>query len=120
MANKNYTLQGGIIQALSTWNKWNGYSMDYQGKKKLIFSLSDPKSCIAKGAPIRIHIEPKRHCKNWDFEISGSFADRNCTITDCTGTIVGQVYHPYFFIYLHNPLHAYNCTSELASYIYFI
>uniref|UniRef100_A0A0E0DEU2 Uncharacterized protein n=1 Tax=Oryza meridionalis TaxID=40149 RepID=A0A0E0DEU2_9ORYZ len=83
--------KGGIIQALSTWNKWNGYSMDYQGKKKLIFSLSDPKSFIAKGAPIRIHIEPKRHCKNWDFEISGSFADRNCTITDCTGTIVGQM-----------------------------
>lgn len=84
-------LQGGIVQALSTRNKWNGYSMDYQGKNKLVFSLTDPKSCIAKGAPIRIHIEPKRHCKNWDFEISGSFGDRDCTIIDCTGKIVAQM-----------------------------
>uniref|UniRef100_A0A0D9W5I6 Protein LURP-one-related 6 n=1 Tax=Leersia perrieri TaxID=77586 RepID=A0A0D9W5I6_9ORYZ len=83
--------KGGIVQALSTCNKWNGYSMDYQGKDKLVFSLTDPKSCITKGAPIRIHIEPKRHCKNWDFEIRGSFADRECTIIDCTGKIVAQM-----------------------------
>lgn len=83
--------KGGIVQALSTRNKWNGYSMDYQGKNKLVFSLTDPKSCIAKGAPVRIHIEPKRHCNNWDFEICGSFADRNCRIIDCTGKIVAQM-----------------------------
>ncbi|XP_062185650.1 protein LURP-one-related 6-like [Phragmites australis] len=83
--------KGGIVQALSTRNKWNGYSMDYQGKDKLVFSLTDPKSCIAKSAPIRIHIEPKRHCKSWDFEIGGSFADRDCTIIDCTGKIVAQM-----------------------------
>ncbi|VAH32802.1 unnamed protein product [Triticum turgidum subsp. durum] len=57
--------KGGIVQALSTRNKWNGYSMDYQGKNKLVFSLTDPKSCIAK--------------------------DRNCTIIDCTGKIVAQM-----------------------------
>jgi hypothetical protein len=76
--------------------------MDYQGKNKLVFSLTDPKSCVAKGAPVRIHIEPKRHCNNWDFEICGSFADRNCRIIDCTGKIVAQVCH----LYLHNPLGA--------------
>ncbi|KAG2572396.1 protein LURP-one-related 6-like [Panicum virgatum] len=83
--------KGGIVQALSTRNKWNGYSMDYQGKDKLVFSLTDPKSCIAQGAPIRIHIEPKRHCKNWDFEIGGSFADRDCKIVDCTRKIVARM-----------------------------
>ncbi|KAL6650784.1 hypothetical protein ACP70R_009709 [Stipagrostis hirtigluma subsp. patula] len=83
--------KGGIVQALSTRNKWNGYSLDYQGKNKLVFSLTDPKSCIAKSAPIRIHIEPKRHCKNWNFEIGGSFADRDCTIIDCTGKIIAQM-----------------------------
>ncbi|KAJ1271208.1 hypothetical protein BS78_06G111000 [Paspalum vaginatum] len=83
--------KGGIVQALSTRNKWNGYSMDYRGKETLVFSLTDLKSCIAQGAPIRIHIEPKRHCKNWDFEISGSFADRDCTIVDCTRKIVAQM-----------------------------
>jgi len=65
--------------------------MDYQGKNKLVFSLTDPKLCTAQGAPIRIHIEPKRHCKNWDFEIGGSFADRDCTIVDCTRKIVAQM-----------------------------
>ncbi|CAD6260749.1 unnamed protein product [Miscanthus lutarioriparius] len=83
--------KGGIVQALSTRNKWNGYSIDYQGKNKLVFSLTDPKSCTAQGAPIRIHIEPKRNCKNWDFEIGGSFADRDCTIVDCTRKIVAQM-----------------------------
>ncbi|KAL5213869.1 hypothetical protein ABZP36_004523 [Zizania latifolia] len=83
--------KGGTVQALSTRNKWNGCSMDYQGKNKLVFSLTDPKSCITKVAPIRIHIEPKRHCKNWDFEISGSFADRDCTIIDCTDKIAAQM-----------------------------
>jgi hypothetical protein len=75
---KNSPLQGGIVQALSTRNKWHGYSIDYQGKYKLVFSLTDPKSCIATSTPMRIHIEPKRHCPNWDFEIDRSFADRDC------------------------------------------
>ncbi|KAL5649900.1 hypothetical protein ACJX0J_040709, partial [Zea mays] len=81
---------GGIVQALSTRNRWNGYSMDYQGKNKLVFSLTDPKSCTAQGAPVRVHVEPKRQCKKWDFEIGGSFADRDCTIVDCTRKIVAQ------------------------------
>lgn len=93
-------MQGGIVQALSTRNKWNGYLMDYQGKDKLVFSLTHPKSCIAQGAPIRIHIEPKRNCKNWDFEIGGSFADRDCTIVDCTRNIVAQVCYSYHYNHL--------------------
>ncbi|KAL5650171.1 hypothetical protein ACJX0J_040980, partial [Zea mays] len=56
---------GGIVQALSTRNRWNGYSMDYQGKNKLVFSLTDPKSCTAQG--------------------------RDCTIVDCTRKIVAQM-----------------------------
>jgi len=73
--------------------------MDYQGKNKLVFSLTDPKSCTAQGAPIRIHIEPKRNCKNWDFEIGGSFADRDCTIVDCTRKIVAQVFSAFIIPY---------------------
>lgn len=73
--------------------------MDYQGKNTLVFSLTDPKSCTAQGAPIRIHIEPKRNCKNWDFEIGGSFADRDCTIVDCTRKIVAQVCSAFIILY---------------------
>jgi hypothetical protein len=76
--------------------------MDYQGKDKLAFSLTDPKSCIATSTPMRIHIEPKRHCTNWDFEIGGSFVDRDCRIIDCTGKTVAQVWQAY----LHNILQA--------------
>ncbi|AQK45000.1 hypothetical protein ZEAMMB73_Zm00001d025914 [Zea mays] len=36
-------------------------------------------------------IAPKRQCKNWDFEIGGSFAGRDCTIVDCTRKIVAQM-----------------------------
>jgi hypothetical protein len=82
--------------------------MDYQGKNKLVFSLIDPKSCTAQGAPVRVHVEPKRQCKNWDFEIEGSFADRDCTIVDCTRKIVAQVYRAFLIL---NPLQLCFCSA---------
>lgn len=84
--------QGGIVQALSTRNKWNGYLMDDEGVNKLIFSLTDPKSCLAMNNSIRIRVDhPKGHNKDLDFEVHGSFADKSCTIRDCRGNVVAQV-----------------------------
>jgi hypothetical protein len=91
--------------------------MDYQGKNKLVFSLTDPKLCTAQGAPIRIHIEPKRHCKNWDFEIGGSFADRDCTIVDCTRKIVAQVCHAFIIPYTSAFVVNYICRFLVLSLI---
>ncbi|XP_020110049.1 protein LURP-one-related 6 [Ananas comosus] len=83
--------KGGIIQALSTHNRWNGYSMDYQGTNKLLFSLTDPKPCLATRSAIRIQVEPKSHSKDCDFEVDGSFTDRACVIIDRRGNIAAQV-----------------------------
>ncbi|XP_010917482.1 protein LURP-one-related 6-like [Elaeis guineensis] len=83
--------KGGILQALSTRNKWNGYSTDYEGANKLIFSVTDPKSCFAGNKATRIRVDPKGHSRDLDFEVNGSFADKACTIRDCRGNIAAQV-----------------------------
>ncbi|WOL12151.1 protein LURP-one-related 6 [Canna indica] len=83
------TKKGGIAQALRTRNRWNGYLMDYEGGKKFIFSLTDPK-CPMSNA-IRIHLEHKGQSKGWDFEVNGSFIDRACTIENYKGNIIAQV-----------------------------
>ncbi|XP_008792894.2 protein LURP-one-related 6-like [Phoenix dactylifera] len=83
--------KGGIVQALSTRNKWNGYSMEYEGANKLIFSLTDPKSCLAMKKAIRIRVDPKGHNRDLEFEVNGSFVDKACTIRDCRGNVVAQV-----------------------------
>ncbi|KAJ4752920.1 LURP-one-like protein (DUF567) [Rhynchospora pubera] len=82
----------GVVQALSTRNKWNGYSIEYQGQNKLVFTLTDPKSCFALNSAVRISIKPKKESNSsWDFEIHGSFVDKAFTIIDYYGRIVAQV-----------------------------
>ncbi|XP_072980348.1 protein LURP-one-related 6 [Typha angustifolia] len=83
--------KGGVVQALSTHNRWNGYSMDYQETNKLIFSFSEPKPCFAARSAIRIRVEPRSRNKDWDFEVNGSFADKICTIIDHSRNVVAQV-----------------------------
>ncbi|XP_010533015.1 PREDICTED: protein LURP-one-related 6-like [Tarenaya hassleriana] len=84
--------KGGILQALSIHNKWKGYSYDYQGIPKPVFTLRDPKnSCIPKtGGLIRISINP---CvtNNCFFEIRGYFPDRSCSILDSSGHTIAQM-----------------------------
>ncbi|KAJ4731114.1 LURP-one-like protein (DUF567) [Rhynchospora pubera] len=73
-------------------NQWNGYSIDYQGQNKLVFTLTDPKSCFALNSAVRISIKPKKESNSsWDFEIHGSFVDKAFTIIDYYGRIVAQV-----------------------------
>jgi LURP-one-related len=80
------------VQALSTQNKWNGYSTDYQGQNKLVFSLTDPKSCFASKSAIRISTEPKKKSNgSWDFVMKGSFVDKAFTLIDHHSRIIAQV-----------------------------
>lgn len=81
--------QGGIAQALSTRRRWSGYLTDFEGRKKSVFGLTDPK-CPMSNA-IRIHLESSGHGGGWDFQVHGSFVDRTCTIEDYSGDIVAQV-----------------------------
>lgn len=80
-------MQGGIVEALSIYKKWKGYSLDYEGSRKLVFSLREPNSCLFKNKAIRISTR-NRGC---DFKISGYFPDKCCSIVDSKGNEVAQV-----------------------------
>ncbi|WRX33142.1 LURP-one-related - like 10 [Theobroma cacao] len=80
--------KGGMVEALSIHKRWKGYTFDYEGSQKLVFTLKEPRSsCLAKNNAIRIATEPKGS----SFEIKGYFPDRNCSIIDSIGNIVAQI-----------------------------
>ncbi|XP_061353434.1 protein LURP-one-related 6 [Gastrolobium bilobum] len=84
--------KGGMVEALSIYKKWKGYSLDYEGLHNLVFSLKEPNSRLVRNNAIRISIEPRTISnKGWDFEIRGYFPDRNCSIVDTRGNVVAQV-----------------------------
>lgn len=85
--------KGGIVQALSIQKQWKGYSCDYEGSQKLVFSIKKPNACFSRNNAIRISIEPKvcGFGKDWDFEVKGNFPDRNCNIMDSRGNILAQI-----------------------------
>ncbi|KVH94008.1 protein LURP-one-related 6 [Cynara cardunculus var. scolymus] len=84
--------KGGIVEAVSLHRQWGGYTPNYQGCQKLVFTLKDPKSCFPKKGPISVSIELKDesiYCKN--FQIKGYFLDRDCSIVDSGGNVIAQV-----------------------------
>ncbi|KAI9123348.1 hypothetical protein K1719_006237 [Acacia pycnantha] len=82
--------KGGMVEALSIYRKWRGYSLDYEGSKKPAFSLKEPNSCLVRNNPIRISTEPRTN-KAWDFEVRGHFPDKFCSIVDSKGNVIAQV-----------------------------
>lgn len=77
-----------MVQALSIHNKWRGYSYDYQGSPKPVFTLRDPKqSCFSITGSIRISVQPG----NCYFDVRGYFPDRDCSIVDSTGNSIAKV-----------------------------
>ncbi|XP_027339447.1 protein LURP-one-related 6 isoform X1 [Abrus precatorius] len=84
--------KGGMVEVLSIYKKWKVYSLDYEGEQSLVFSLKEPNSCFVPNNGIRISVEPRASSsKGWDFEITGYFPDRNCSIVDVRGNVVAQV-----------------------------
>ncbi|XP_028782775.1 protein LURP-one-related 6-like [Neltuma alba] len=84
--------KGGMVEALSIYRKWRGYSLDYEGSKNLVFSLKEPNSCLVRNNLIRISTEPSKSTnKAWDFEIRGYFPDKICSIVDSKGNVAAQV-----------------------------
>ncbi|MBA0869103.1 hypothetical protein Goshw_023177 [Gossypium schwendimanii] len=84
--------KGGMVEALSMHKKWKGYSFDYEGSQKLVFTLKEPaRSCLSNNNAIRISTEPKSSSKQCEYEINGYFPDRKCSIIDSTGNLVAQV-----------------------------
>ncbi|KAL9441963.1 hypothetical protein AB3S75_020465 [Citrus x aurantiifolia] len=83
--------KGGVVEALSIHKKWKGYAVDYEGSKKLVFTLKEPpsSSCLVRNSSIRISTEPMARSSN--FEVKGYFPDRDCIIVDPRGNIVAQI-----------------------------
>ncbi|MED6119490.1 hypothetical protein PIB30_012397 [Stylosanthes scabra] len=82
----------GMVEALSIYKNWKGYSLEYEGLQNLVFSLKEPNSCLVKNNGIQISTEPRVDSKkSRDFEISGYFPAKNCSIVDTSGNIVAQV-----------------------------
>jgi hypothetical protein len=42
---------------------------------------------------VRVTIESKGRKRQWDYEVTGSFADRACAVKSRAGHVVAQVYH---------------------------
>lgn len=89
--------KGGMVEAVSIYRKWRGYSIDFEGSKKLVFSLKEPNSsCFVKNNLIRISTTEQSSSinssnKSWDFEIRGYFPDKICSIVDSKGNVIAQV-----------------------------
>lgn len=85
-----------MVEALSFYRKWKGYGLDYEGSdsQNLVFSLKESNnSCLVKNNAIRISTHPRTiSSKGWDFEISGYFPDKCCSIVDSRGNVVAQVH----------------------------
>lgn len=84
-------MQRGMVEALSIYRKWKGYSFDYKGSQQLVFTLKQPNSCLARNNALTVSIDPKGNNKHSDYKINGYFPDRACSIVDSRGNIVAQV-----------------------------
>lgn len=86
--------QGAMVEALSIYRKWKGYTLDYEGSQdQLVFCLKEPNSCLARTHAIRISTKARQN-KDRDFEIKGYFPDKDCSIVDSRGNTMAQVIIP--------------------------
>lgn len=80
------------MEALSLSKRWKGYSHDVEGSERLVFSLKEPKnSCTAKKNSITISTASKEHRNYREFEITGDFPNRNCSIVNSNGSVAAEV-----------------------------
>lgn len=71
--------------------------MDYEGIERLIFSVKEPLLCFTKKCSLKVQLATSSF-NAWDFEISGSFTGRACTIKDHGGKLVAEVTMPLFIM----------------------
>ncbi|KAK6131778.1 hypothetical protein DH2020_034474 [Rehmannia glutinosa] len=81
----------GIVEAVSLTRQWKGYSYDFLGSHKLVFTLKEPNSCFSTKNPIRISMESKE-CSNYGyFEVRGDFPGRSCSIVNSRGDVIALI-----------------------------
>ncbi|KAL6648698.1 hypothetical protein ACP70R_012922 [Stipagrostis hirtigluma subsp. patula] len=83
--------KGSVVQALTINNWWKGYLTDYGEPSKPVFSLQDPKPVLCMKGDVRVTVEPKGRKRHWDYEVTGSFVQRSCTIKSRAGHVAAQI-----------------------------
>ncbi|KAM3693732.1 hypothetical protein ACJW30_07G006100 [Castanea mollissima] len=53
-------------------DEWKGYTFDYEGSQKLVFSLKEPNSCLVRNNAIKISTEPRDGVKKEVQELMAS------------------------------------------------
>lgn len=87
-------VQGGLVEALSIYRQWRGYSsLEYEKSQKPVFRVKEPNySCMINPNQIKISIDARAYNNhNQDFEIKGYFPDRTCSIMDSNGIVIAKV-----------------------------
>ncbi|KAL3622886.1 hypothetical protein CASFOL_033275 [Castilleja foliolosa] len=83
--------KGGVVEAMSLTKQWKGYTYDFLGSNKLVFTLKEPNSCFSNKNPIRISMESKECCIYGYFEIRGNFQDKCCSIVNSRGDVIALI-----------------------------
>nr|GLL27808.1 protein LURP-one-related 6 [Ipomoea trifida] len=85
--------KGGIVEVLSMTRKWKGYTTEFEGSQKLVFTLKEPNSsCFFKNIPVKISIESSHYGGDHrSFAVAGYFPNRVCSIVDSLGNAIAQV-----------------------------
>ncbi|PIN08420.1 hypothetical protein CDL12_19002 [Handroanthus impetiginosus] len=82
--------KGGMVEALSLTRQWKGFTYDFLGSQKLVFTLKEPHSYFSNKNPIRVSIESKECSSYGPFEVRGNFLERSCSIVNSMGDVVAQ------------------------------
>ncbi|XP_075491110.1 protein LURP-one-related 6-like isoform X1 [Primulina tabacum] len=83
--------KASIIEALSITRQWKGFTRDFLGSDKLVFTLKEPNSCFSNNTPIRISAESTEFGTYRNLEIMGDFQRRSCTIVNSDGDVIAQI-----------------------------
>lgn len=84
--------QGGLVEAISIYRQWRGYSVEFEGSERPLFRVKQPNLYIVNQNLIKISIDANEYQnKRRDFEIKGYFPDRECSIVDSKGSVIAEV-----------------------------
>lgn len=87
-----FLLQGGLVEAISIYRQWRGYSVEFKGSDRPLFRVKQPNLYIVNQNLIKISIDANEfQSKRRDFEIKGYFPDRECSIVDSKGSVIAEV-----------------------------
>ncbi|KAK1354951.1 LURP1-related protein domain containing protein [Heracleum sosnowskyi] len=84
--------KGGLVEAISIYRQWRGYTVEFKGSDRPLFRVKQPNLHIVNQNLIKISTDANEYQnKRRDFEIKGYFPDRECSIVDSKGSVIAEV-----------------------------